>query len=68
VSTEFLSDLITQAEAARLRHCSRQAIAKLVKQGKLRTFLVAGRRLLSKAEVMRYEVKPAGRPRSHDQR
>lgn len=68
MSTDLLSDLITQAEAARLRHCSRQAIAKLVKQGKFRTFMVAGRRLLSKAEVMNYEVKPAGRPRSNDQR
>lgn len=66
MSTHFLTDLITQAEAARLRRCSRQAIAKLVKQGKLRTFMVAGRKLLSKSEVMDYEVKPPGRPRSND--
>jgi excisionase family DNA binding protein len=68
MSTHFPPDLITQAEAARLRQCSRQAIAKLVRQGKLRTFLVAGRRLLSRDDVMRYEIKAPGRPRTHAQR
>jgi excisionase family DNA binding protein len=66
LSTILFSDLISQAEAARVRHCSRQAIAKLVKQGKLKTYMVAGRRLLSKSEVMQYEVKPSGRPKSND--
>ena len=65
MSTDFLANLITQAEAARLRQCSRQAIAKLVRQRKLRTFLVAGRRLLSRDEVMSYEIKAPGRPRTH---
>lgn len=61
-STNLFPDLISQAEAARLRHCSRPAIANLMKQGKLKTFVVAGLRVLSKTDVMNYEIKPAGRP------
>ena len=63
MSTDFLSDLITQAEAARLRGVSRQSIGKLVRQGKLKTYEVAGRQLLRKSEVVQYEIKPSGRPR-----
>ena len=63
MSADFLSDLITQAEAARLRGVSRQAIGKLVRQGKLKTYEVAGRQLLRKSEVVKYEIKPSGRPR-----
>jgi excisionase family DNA binding protein len=58
-----LSDLITQAEAARLRGVSRQAIAKLVRQGKLKTYEVAGTQFLRRTEVVKYEIRPSGRPR-----
>jgi excisionase family DNA binding protein len=64
VSTDLLFDLVSQAEASRLRGVSRQAIAKLVKEGKLRGFKVAGRVLVSRAEVENYQIKPAGRPRN----
>ncbi len=64
MSTDFLADLISQAEAARLRGVSRQAIAKLVRQGKLRTYTVAGRQLVRRSEVMNYEIKRAGRPKN----
>ena len=63
MSTDLLPDLITQAEAARLRDVSRQAIGKLVRQGKLKTYEVAGRQLLRKSEVVKYEIKQSGRPR-----
>jgi excisionase family DNA binding protein len=56
-----MSDLVAQADAARLRGVSRQAIAKLVKQGKLKTVTVAGRQLLRRSEVLAYVVQPAGR-------
>jgi len=63
VSTDFLSDLVSQAEASRLRGVSRQAIAKLVKEGKLRGYQVAGRLLVSRTEVENYQIRPAGRPK-----
>jgi excisionase family DNA binding protein len=59
-SSDF-ADLIAQAEAARLRGCSRQAIAKLVAQGRLKTYMVAGRKLVSRAEVIAFEPLPVGR-------
>lgn len=53
------SDWMTQAEAARLRRVSRQAINQLVRMGRVRT-LVVGRRVLVNAEdIKNYEpVKP----------
>lgn len=66
MSTPLLDDLISQAEAARLRGVSRQAIANLIRDGKLKTYLVAGRPLLSRKEVVNYESGPTGRPRRTD--
>jgi hypothetical protein len=59
---------ITQAEAARLRHVTRQAIAKLVNGRRLRTLTVGGRTFVSRADVVAFEPNPAGRPRgaSHE--
>lgn len=56
-------DLITQAEAARIRGTSPQAIAHLMKAGRFKTVTVAGRVLLFRHEVENYESKPAGRPK-----
>jgi excisionase family DNA binding protein len=65
-----LDDLISQAEAARLRGVTRQAIARLIKRGRLRAVNVAGRLLLLREDVMRFEPDAAGRPsrvkRTHD--
>ena len=58
------AEWITQAEAARLRKVSRQAIAKLVSSGRLRTVSVGGRSFVSRAEILAFEPSPAGRPRS----
>jgi excisionase family DNA binding protein len=61
-TTDFL-DWISQAEAARLRGVSRQAIAKLVANGRLRTLEVGGRVFLHRGDVLAFEPNPPGRPR-----
>lgn len=58
-----LSDWISQSEAARLRGVTRQAIAKLVKKGRLKVLVVGGHTFVSKSEVMRFEMQAAGRPK-----
>ena len=67
-STQFASAIdpaewISQAEASRVRGVSRQAIAKLVSNGRLRTLTVGGRALVSRADVLAFEPNPAGRPK-----
>jgi excisionase family DNA binding protein len=68
-STNFYSapldpaEWISQAQAARLRQVSRQAIAKLVGNGRLRTLEVGGRRFVSRADVLAFEPNPPGRPK-----
>ena len=58
-----VEDLISLAEAARLRGVSRQAIDDLVKRGKIQTVEIAGRRLVRKQDVDGYEQELGGRPR-----
>ncbi len=53
---------VSQAEAARLRGVSRQAIQKLVSKGKLRTYSIGGRLLVSRADAVANRSDPAGRP------
>jgi len=54
---------ISQAEAARLRGVSRQAIARLIKKGRFRVLQIAGKILLKRTDVEAFEPEPAGRPR-----
>jgi hypothetical protein len=61
VKTET-DDLITMAEAARLRKVTHQAIADLVKRGRLNTVEVAGRAHLYRSEVLEFEPEKGGRP------
>ena len=67
MSTNFLpdgqdfSDWISQTEAARLRSVTRQAIAKLIKGGRLKTFVIGGHTLVSKVDILSFEAKNAGR-------
>ena len=56
------SDLITQAEAARLRDVSRAAISDLVERGKLKTKVIGGVRFVSRREVLAYQPAAGGRP------
>ena len=59
-----LGDWISLAEAARLRGVSRQAISKLVKQGRLDTLNAGGRLLVHRKDVLSYAKRPSGRPKS----
>ncbi len=68
MSTYFMvkkevGDLITQAEAARLRGVTRAAISKLVGKGKLKAERIAGNVLVYRKEVLSFTPAPSGRPR-----
>lgn len=54
---------ISQAQAAKLRGVTRQAIGKLVGQGRLRTLEVAGRILVFREDVAVFQKLPVGRPK-----
>jgi excisionase family DNA binding protein len=58
------SDWISQAEAARLRRVSRQAIAKLIRNGRLKSTVIGGHVLVSRADVLSFQPRAAGRPKS----
>ncbi len=55
-------DWISMAEAGRLRGVSRQAIALLVKKGRLSALKIGGRPLVRRKEVEEFKPDPAGRP------
>jgi len=49
-----------------MRGVSRQAIAKLVRLGRLRTLEIGGNTLVARADVVSYEPRPPGRPPRSD--
>lgn len=53
---------ISQAEAARLQGVSRQAIHKLVRNGRLRSLRIGGHVLVARHDVEAFNPKPSGRP------
>ena len=53
--TDLVDDLISQAEAARLRDVSRASINDLIKRGRLSTTIIAGRVLVRRSEVMNFQ-------------
>jgi hypothetical protein len=56
-------ELISQAEAARIRGVSQQAISNLIRRGRLSSTLVAGRTLVLRVEVETFVAQPKlGRP------
>ena len=56
-------DLVSQAEAARIRGVSNQAIADLIRRGRLHTVVVAGRAFVYRSQIEAFEAKPkTGRP------
>jgi excisionase family DNA binding protein len=59
-----LADLISQAEAARIRNVSRAAISDLIKRGRLRSITVGGRELVYYSEIVKFEKNAAGRPKT----
>lgn len=57
---ENVSDLITIAEAARLRGVSRSAISELVRRGRLRSVEMFGRVLIYRSEVEGFQKQKPG--------
>ena len=57
-----LDDLISQADAAKLRGVSRASINELVTRGRLKTIGIGGKVFLYRSEVEAFEPKPGGRP------
>jgi predicted DNA-binding protein (UPF0251 family) len=54
---------ISQAQAARIRGVSRQAIARLIRKGRFKPLEIAGRLFLRRAEVESYQAERPGRPK-----
>lgn len=61
-----MGDLISQAEAARLRGVTRAAIQDLVRRGRIRSIDVGGRALVYRKEVICYVKGEAGRPKKEE--
>jgi len=62
-SNDFSQEYVSQAEAARIRAVSEQAIADLIKRGRLTGTKVAGRTLVLRSEVETFIPQPrTGRP------
>ncbi len=57
-----MSDLITQAEAARLRNVSPQAISDLIRRGKLKTKKIGNVTFVVLSSVLSFKPKAGGRP------
>ncbi len=55
-------ELLTVAQAADERGTTRQAINYLVRQGKLATVEIAGRRFVTRKVLAEYTPDPGGRP------
>lgn len=68
MSTNFNTDpvneqWVTQAEAARLRGVTRQAIGKLVSRQKLKILEIGGVTFVSKEDVLNFVPDKSGRPK-----
>jgi hypothetical protein len=59
---KILDDVISQAEAARLRGVTPNAIADLIRRGRLSIIEIAGRKHVRRSEILAFEEMPAGRP------
>jgi excisionase family DNA binding protein len=57
-----MDDLITPAEAARVRNVTRSAITDLMKRGRLKIVEVGGRTFLRRKEVEGFTPAITGRP------
>jgi len=54
IGPKNLENYVTQAEAARIRRVSQQAIANLIRRNKLNPVIVAGRSLVLRSEVEKF--------------
>ncbi|MGP8260039.1 MAG: helix-turn-helix domain-containing protein [Acidobacteriaceae bacterium] len=64
MSIQFQNGLewVSQAEAARIRGVSRQAISRLIKKGRLQVLEIGGKVLLNRSEIEAFVPDPPGRP------
>lgn len=58
--SDIMKDLISQADAARLRRVSRASINELIKRGRLNSVKVAGKALLRRSEVVSFREEKRG--------
>lgn len=58
------ADWISQAEAARIRGVTRQAIHRLIQRGKLSVLEIGGHILVSRAEIENFQPGEPGRPQN----
>lgn len=56
-------DMITQADAARIRGVSHEAIRNLVQRGRLKAYRIGGKIFLSRKDVEAFEPDVGGRPK-----
>ena len=57
---DVMSDLISQAQAARIRGVTRAAILDLIRRERLRSVTVGGRQLVYRSEVEQFEKDKPG--------
>jgi excisionase family DNA binding protein len=62
-TSEKLEDWISQAEAARIRGVSQQAIKNLISRERLESLTIGGKILVKRSEVESFQPRPTGRPR-----
>jgi excisionase family DNA binding protein len=64
LSTQFQNglDWVSQAEAARIRGVSRQAISRLIKKGRFQVLEIGGKVLLNRSEIEAFVPELPGRP------
>lgn len=55
-------DWISQADAARLRGVSRQAIGRLIKKGRFDVLRIGGKVLVKRSQIEAYKPELPGRP------
>ena len=62
-----MDDLISIAEAARLREVSHAAIRGLIDRGRLPVQVIGGRRFVRRSDVRAFKPEKGGRPRKGQQ-
>jgi len=64
LSTQFQNghEWVSQAEAARIRGVSRQAISRLIKKGRLKVLRIGGKILLNRSDIEAFVPEQPGRP------
>lgn len=63
LSNKISPEWITQAEAARIRGVSRQAINKLIKKGRIKSMQIATVTFVDKNEIKNFLAHTSGRPK-----